>query len=167
MGDYPPSTRPSNGSSARARPPWPSSNPSPAVANPQGTGKRKFTHPPSRLSTHPHGRPRFARPVRNARDTGLSATDAGAELAAVLGLTLTGISRCASDLFYWSSSEVGLVRLSADLCGTSSMMPQKRNPIILERIRGLAGDAAGWGPANSGCCPLATSTDADQRYVHN
>ncbi|WP_086845007.1 lyase family protein [Amycolatopsis kentuckyensis] len=109
----------------------------------------------------------FARPVRNARDAGLSALDTGAELAAVLGLVLSGAARCASDLYYWSSSEVGLVRLAASLCGTSSMMPQKRNPIVLERIRGLAGEAAGWGAAQLGVLHFATSTDADQGYVHN
>jgi argininosuccinate lyase len=109
----------------------------------------------------------FARPVRNARDAGLSALDSGAELAAVLGLALSGISRCASDLFYWSSSEIAHVQLHASLCGTSSMMPQKRNPIVLERIRGLAGDAAGWGASQLGLLHFATSTDADQGYVHN
>jgi len=109
----------------------------------------------------------FARPVRNARDAGLSAMDTGAELAAALGLVLSGAGRCASDLYYWSSSEVGLVRLAASLCGTSSMMPQKRNPIVLERIRGLAGEAAGWGAAQLGVLHFATSTDADQGYVHN
>lgn len=109
----------------------------------------------------------FDRPVRNARDAGMSAVDSGAELAAVLGLTLSGISRCASDLFYWSSSEVALVRLHPSLCGTSSMMPQKRNPIALERIRALAGDAAGWGASQLGLLHFATSTDADQGYVHN
>ena len=109
----------------------------------------------------------FAGPIRNARDAGLSAMDVGAELAAVLGITLSGISRCAADLFYWSSSEVGLVKLAAPLCGTSSMMPQKRNPIVLERIRGLAGEATGWGASHLGTMHYATSTDADQAYVHN
>lgn len=47
------------------------------------------------------------------------------------------------------------------------MMPQKRNPIVLERIRGLAGDAAGWGASRLGLLHFATSTDADQGYVHN
>jgi argininosuccinate lyase len=109
----------------------------------------------------------FSRPVRNARDAGLAAMDTTAELAGVLGLTLAGVGRCASDLYYWSSSEVGMVRLHPSLCGTSSMMPQKRNPIVLERIRGLAGDAAGWGASRLGVLHFATSTDADQGYVHN
>jgi argininosuccinate lyase len=109
----------------------------------------------------------FDRPVRNARDAGMSAIDAGAELAATLGLTLSGAGRCASDLYYWSSSEVAMVRLHPSLCGTSSMMPQKRNPIALERIRALAGDAAGWGASQLGLLHFATSTDADQGYVAN
>jgi argininosuccinate lyase len=109
----------------------------------------------------------FARPVRNARDAGMSAVDAGAELAATLGLALSGASRCASDLYFWSSSEVAMLRLHPSLCGTSSMMPQKRNPIALERIRALAGDAAGWAASQFGLLHFATSTDADQGYVHN
>ncbi|KAI7771134.1 hypothetical protein LZL87_013205 [Fusarium oxysporum] len=51
----------------------------------------------------------FNRPVYNARDAGFAALDMGAELAVVLAATLSGISRLASDLNYWSSSEVGLV----------------------------------------------------------
>jgi argininosuccinate lyase len=109
----------------------------------------------------------FSRPIPNARDAGMSAMDSGAELAAALGLTLSGLSRCASDLYYWSSSEVGLVRLHPSLCGTSSMMPQKRNPIALERIRALAGDAAGWSASQLGLLHFASSTDADQGYVRN
>ena len=109
----------------------------------------------------------FDRAVRNARDAGMSAFDAGAELAGTLGLTLSGLSRCASDLYFWASSEVGLVRLHPSLCGTSSMMPQKRNPIALERVRALAGDAAGWQASQLGLLHFATSTDADQGYVRN
>jgi argininosuccinate lyase len=109
----------------------------------------------------------FDRPIPNARDAGLASLDMGAELASVLAATLSAISRLASDLNYWSSSEVGLVRIDASLCGTSSMMPQKRNPMILERIRGLAGVAVGWAASQLGVMHTATSTDVDQAYIHN
>lgn len=109
----------------------------------------------------------FDRPIPNARDAGLASLDMGAEIAGVLAATLSAISRLASDLNYWSSSEVGLVRIDASLCGTSSMMPQKRNPMVLERIRGLAGVAVGWAASQLGVMHTATSTDVDQAYIHN
>jgi len=109
----------------------------------------------------------FDRPIVNARDAGMASIDLGAELTSVLGLTLSSVSRLASDLNYWASSEVGLVQIDASLCGTSSMMPQKRNPMVLERIRGLAGSAAGWSASQLGVMHTSTSTDVDQAYVHN
>lgn len=109
----------------------------------------------------------FSRPIPNARESGMASTDVGAEVTSVLGLSLAALSRTASDLYYWSSSEVGLIRIDASLCGTSSMMPQKRNPMIFERIRGLAGSAVGWSASQLGVLHTATSTDVDQSYVHN
>ncbi|KAL2203327.1 argininosuccinate lyase [Sarocladium strictum] len=109
----------------------------------------------------------FDSPITNARDAGFASIDMGAELAGVLAATLSSISRLASDLNYWSSSEVNLVRIDGSLCGTSSMMPQKRNPMVLERIRGLAGVAVGWAASHLGVMHTATSTDVDQSYVHN
>lgn len=109
----------------------------------------------------------FDRPVPNARDAGFASIDMGAEMASSLAAVLSCASRLASDLNYWSSSEVGLVLVDASLCGTSSMMPQKRNPMTLERIRGLAGVAVGWSASQLGVMHTATSTDVDQSYVHN
>lgn len=108
-----------------------------------------------------------AGPVPNARDAGLSSLDIGAEITSDLALLLSGMSRLASDLYFWSASEVKLLRLDASLCGTSSMMPQKRNPISLERIRALAGESAGWTAAQIGMMHYASSTDAEQAYVYN
>ncbi|KAJ3535323.1 hypothetical protein NM208_g7180 [Fusarium decemcellulare] len=46
-------------------------------------------------------------------------------------------------------------------------MPQKRNPMVLERIRGLAGSAVGWSASQLGAMHTATSTDVDQSYIQN
>ncbi|MFG2225127.1 argininosuccinate lyase [Streptomyces sp. NPDC048644] len=58
----------------------------------------------------------------------------------VLGVLLT---RTAHDLQSWTSAENPLLRLPDDLVGSSSMMPQKRNPFLLENIQGKAAAAIG------------------------
>lgn len=55
--------------------------------------------------------------------------------AATLGVTLTRVTH---DLSNWTSEESSLLRLDDDLVGSSSMMPQKRNPFLLENIHGKA-----------------------------
>lgn len=60
--------------------------------------------------------------------------------SAVLGVTL---SRLATDLLLWSTAEFDLLRLPDELVGSSSMMPQKRNPFLLEHIQGSAGAPVG------------------------
>jgi len=47
----------------------------------------------------------------------------------------TDLGRLAADLIMWSSDEVGFVRLRAAITTGSSLMPQKRNPDLLELIR--------------------------------
>ncbi|HEY3579504.1 MAG TPA: argininosuccinate lyase [Pyrinomonadaceae bacterium] len=53
--------------------------------------------------------------------------------ATLLGVT---ISRLATDLLTWLSQEYGFLRLPDRLVGSSSMMPQKRNPFLLEIVQG-------------------------------
>ncbi|MFJ2502082.1 argininosuccinate lyase [Streptomyces sp. NPDC087539] len=53
--------------------------------------------------------------------------------AAVLGVSL---ARAGRDLSTWTSEEFGLLRVGDTLVGSSSMMPQKRNPFLLEHIQG-------------------------------
>ncbi|MCS7262589.1 MAG: argininosuccinate lyase [Aquificaceae bacterium] len=55
---------------------------------------------------------------------------------AVCGMHL---SRLAEDLILWSTEEFGFVELPDRLCTGSSIMPQKKNPDLLELIRGKAG----------------------------
>lgn len=60
--------------------------------------------------------------------------------AAVLGVTL---SRLAADLLLWSTAEFAFLSLPDELIGSSSMMPQKRNPFLLEHVQGRSGAALG------------------------
>ncbi len=51
----------------------------------------------------------------------------------------TDLGRLAADLIRYSSEELGFVRLAAEVTTGSSIMPQKRNPDVLELIRAGAG----------------------------
>jgi len=53
------------------------------------------------------------------------------------------LSRLAEDWIIYSSSEFGFVRVDDAYCTSSSMMPQKRNPDILELIRAKTGRVYG------------------------
>jgi argininosuccinate lyase len=57
------------------------------------------------------------------------------ETIAHLAIMAVGVSRLAEDLIVWGSSEFGIVEFPDDFSSTSSIMPQKKNPEILEVIR--------------------------------
>jgi argininosuccinate lyase len=59
---------------------------------------------------------------------------------AILGVTL---SRLAGDLLLWSTAEFGFLAFPDQLVGSSSMMPQKRNPFLLEHVQGRSTAALG------------------------
>ena len=54
-------------------------------------------------------------------------------------LIATHLSRLAEDWILYSSNEFGFMRIDDAYCTSSSMMPQKRNPDVLELIRGKTG----------------------------
>jgi len=58
-------------------------------------------------------------------------------------LIATHLSRLAEDWIIYSSNEFGFVRIDDAYCTSSSMMPQKRNPDILELIRAKTGRVYG------------------------
>jgi threonine aldolase len=53
--------------------------------------------------------------------------------ASICGLTL---SRLATDLLVWTTTEFGFLHLPDELTGSSSAMPQKKNPFLLEHVQG-------------------------------
>ena len=52
-----------------------------------------------------------------------------------LAMAGTTLSRFATDLYQWCAFEYGYIELSDATAGTSSIMPQKKNPFVLERVR--------------------------------
>lgn len=80
----------------------------------------------------------FSKVIRNS----LYATaDRDFILEVLFCCAITGVhlSRLAEDLILWSSEEFGYVELPDRLCTGSSIMPQKKNPDLLELIRGKTG----------------------------
>ena len=63
--------------------------------------------------------------------------------AQALRILMQDLGRFAADLSHKASSEVGLYDFPDDLVQISSIMPQKRNPVIIEHLRIQAGQAAG------------------------
>jgi argininosuccinate lyase len=53
------------------------------------------------------------------------------------------LSRLAEDLIIWSSAEFGTIELPDEFTSTSSIMPQKKNPEVLEVIRARASHTLG------------------------
>ena len=65
------------------------------------------------------------------------------ETLATLTLIDLNLSRLAEDLIIWSSPDFGVIELPDDFTSTSSIMPQKKNPEILEVIRARASHVLG------------------------
>jgi argininosuccinate lyase len=58
------------------------------------------------------------------------------ELFSNLAILATTLSRFAQDLYVWYTYEFGVIALPDRLGGTSSIMPQKKNPIVMETCKG-------------------------------
>ena len=65
------------------------------------------------------------------------------EALSVLAIIGMHLSRLAEDLIIWSTSEFGFIELDDAFCTGSSLMPQKKNPDVLELIRGNTGKLYG------------------------
>ncbi|MDA4133323.1 MAG: lyase family protein, partial [Thaumarchaeota archaeon] len=65
------------------------------------------------------------------------------ETLAVLEILMVDLSKMAEELILWSSSEFGFVELGDEYSATSSIMPQKKNPVVAETIRAKCGSVIG------------------------
>jgi len=80
--------------------------------------------------------------VENSIDA-TSTRDFVAEYVSAVAILMTNLSRISEDFAIWSTSEFGFIELSDEFSSPSSVMPQKKNPDILELTRGKTAQVIG------------------------
>ena len=80
--------------------------------------------------------------VENSIDA-TSSRDFVAEYVAMVSILMTNLSRISEDFIIWSTSEFSFIELSDEFTSPSSVMPQKKNPDILELTRGKTAEIIG------------------------
>ena len=81
--------------------------------------------------------------VENSIDA-TGARDFAAEYVGQVAILMTNLSRLAEDFIIWSTSEFSFIELSDKFTSSSSVMPQKKNPDILELTRGKTAQVIGY-----------------------
>jgi argininosuccinate lyase len=76
----------------------------------------------------------FAELCENTIDS-VSATDHVMAAASALASVMTAIGRLCQDLYIWSSQEFAMIDVTDAFSSPSSLMPQKKNALVLEYIR--------------------------------
>lgn len=84
----------------------------------------------------------FASATRNSLDS-VSDRDHILELLSTASISMVHLSRFAEDLIFFNSGETAFIELSDSVTSGSSLMPQKKNPDVLELIRGKCGRVQG------------------------
>jgi len=80
--------------------------------------------------------------VENTMDA-VASRDFALEAVSSLALLLADISRIAEEVVIWSSLEFSYIELPDEHSSTSSIMPQKKNPVTAEILRAKCGDVLG------------------------
>ncbi len=84
----------------------------------------------------------FKKPTNNSIDT-VSDRDFVLEFLFAISVCSMHISRIAEELIVWNSDGFDIINLSDKIVTGSSIMPQKKNPDLLEFIRGKSGNTYG------------------------
>jgi argininosuccinate lyase len=84
----------------------------------------------------------FSRLSENSMDA-VSDRDFLVDYIAAAALCMAHLSRLAEEVVLWSSEEFAFIRLGEAYTTGSSIMPQKRNPVFAELVRGKTGRVIG------------------------
>jgi argininosuccinate lyase len=84
----------------------------------------------------------FDEVVENSIDA-TSTRDFVAEYVAMISILMTNLSKISEDFVIWSTSEFSFIELADEFTSPSSVMPQKKNPDILELTRGKTAEVIG------------------------
>ena len=84
----------------------------------------------------------FSGVVANAMDA-VSSRDVVVEAISCALMTMIDLSRLCEEIVLWSSKEFGFVELADEYSASSSIMPQKKNPVVAEVARAKCGSVLG------------------------
>lgn len=84
----------------------------------------------------------FSGPTRNTYGS-IATADYVVQGASSAAILLIGLGRVLQDLLLWCTMEFGYLRLGEGFVQSSSIMPQKRNPVALEHARAIGSKAVG------------------------
>jgi argininosuccinate lyase len=84
----------------------------------------------------------FTAPTGNTYGS-IATVDYLLESVSATAVLLVGLGRVLQDFLLWCTMEFGYLRLSEGFVQSSSIMPQKRNPVALEHARAIASKAVG------------------------
>lgn len=65
----------------------------------------------------------------------IGASDNMTDVAGALSTLGVNLSRFTKDMLFWATQESGAIRIDNSFLQVSSIMPQKRNPVVLEHLR--------------------------------
>ncbi|UCC64745.1 MAG: argininosuccinate lyase [Anaerolineae bacterium] len=80
--------------------------------------------------------------IENSHDA-IGAADYMTEAMGALTTLALNLSRVTRDLLFWATQEAAAIRIHGAFIQISSIMPQKRNPVVLEHLRARLGRLIG------------------------
>lgn len=101
----------------------------------------------------------FDHPVAHSIDA-VASRDVVLRLLAAASIAGVTLSRLTADLLPWLGGEYHFLTLPDDLVGSSSLMPQKRNPYVLEQVQGRTSAALGAFTAAAGAMHATPFTNS-------